>query len=381
LNRQPTRGTGNKERSWRVRPELAINAGIWTLVGTIYTAQSIVVYLEVGAPPQVAWAAWAALGDAYPWLLLTPILYRLARRFPWNRKNILTTLVAHAATVAACGMVYYSINAAMWWGYGRLSQDPSLRVRSFGAQLRYQMAYRVRSFYLPVMTVLAVSHAVHVSRRSKKREIDTVRLESQLNQAQLQNLKMQLHPHFLFNTLHTISALVDVDPRRAESMIARLSEMLRLSLSTAGDQRVRLRKELEMLEIYLDIQKLRYGDRLDVDLVIDPSTLDVMVPSLLLQPLAENAIKHGIANQEDQGQIRIASVIRDNLLSISVLNDGPAVPENGLEGLELGTGLTVTLERLTHMYGDNYLFTLENSPDGKVRTLVELPLETGYVEN
>jgi LytS/YehU family sensor histidine kinase len=301
------------------------------------------------------------------------MLFRLAHRFPWNRSGLVRTIVAHVVAILVCAVVYYAVNTTLWWGYGALAQDSGIGMDSFWAQLKYQVAYRVRSFYLPMLTVLAVSHAVHLSRRSKQRELRTIRLESQLTQAQLQNLKMQLHPHFLFNTLHAISALIKEDPDRAEEMIARLSELLRASLSTASDQRVRLVDEIEILEIYLDIQKTRFGDRLRVTIELDPETLETKVPSLLLQPLVENAIKHGITNLEGPGCIHIHSESEGSRLVLEVRNDGPPMPASGIDELRLGTGLGITLERLEHLYGSDFRFSLANAPEAGVTVRVELP--------
>ena len=197
------------------------------------------------------------------------------------------------------------------------------------------------------------------------------RLEARLTEAQLQSLKLQLHPHFLFNTLNTITALVHVDPHAAERMVAGLSELLRLSLRTAGEQEVPLSRELEMLEHYLRIQQVRFGDRLAVSIGIDPAARDALVPHFILQPLVENAIRHGIAPRAAPGHVQITASIADAMLRLRVRDDGVGVPFGA--AVADGVGLANTRSRLLSLYGPRHHFTAAGDAAGGFLVEIEIP--------
>jgi LytS/YehU family sensor histidine kinase len=203
-------------------------------------------------------------------------------------------------------------------------------------------------------------------RESRDRE----QLEVQLAQAQVQSLKLQLHPHFLFNTLNTITALIGQDPQGAERMVSGLSDLLRLSLRNASDQEVPLDRELEILEHYLNIQQIRFADRLSVRYDIDPQVRQAMVPNLLLQPLVENAIRHGIAPRAAPGTIVVAAHRVDDQLRILVEDDG--VGPGGSTSGE-GIGLRNTRARLERLYGPQHRLELTGGRDGGFAVRIEMP--------
>src|SRR6185369_4509061 len=197
-------------------------------------------------------------------------------------------------------------------------------------------------------------------REGREREIHAAALEAQLAQAQLQTLKMQLQPHFLFNTLNSISALNHEDPRAANRMIARLSELLRLTLENDGAQEVSLHQELDFLKRYLEIQQVRFGDRLKVHFDVAPETMDARVPNLLLQPLVENAIQHGLAPFSAPGEIHIHASRENGLLCLRIADSGPGLPASTPSGAPDGIGLANTRARLQQLYGDAHRFELRN---------------------
>ena len=203
------------------------------------------------------------------------------------------------------------------------------------------------------------------------RERKAARLETRLATAQLEVLKMQLQPHFLFNTLHAISALMYRDVESADRMVNRLSDFLRLTLDSSGVQEVTVKREMEYLDRYLEIEQVRFGDRLQVRREIDPDTLDLLVPNLALQPLSENAVRHGIAPRAAGGHIEITARRRGGSLEIEVRDDGP-----GAGSIREGVGIANTRARLTQLYGPHARLDLGNASSGGFRTSLILPAHT-----
>ena len=222
--------------------------------------------------------------------------------------------------------------------------------------------------------VLLVHYALKYYARYQEGRVRASQLETRLAQAQLQALKMQLQPHFLFNTLHSISTLVQEDPAAAEAMIARLSELLRLSLENNGVQQVPLSKELEFIESYLGIEQIRFEDRMQVRYDIDPETLDAQVPNLILQPLVENAIHHGIGG--GSGRIEIRSRHAEGKLILQVLDNGPGLGDpNASVQPGKGLGLANTRARLETLYGKAHDFVVRGASNGGVEAAILIPFE------
>jgi LytS/YehU family sensor histidine kinase len=217
-----------------------------------------------------------------------------------------------------------------------------------------------------------VAHAIVFSARERKRERMAAELERELTRAELDALKSKLHPHFLFNTLHSISALVHLDPDAADRMIARLSELLRQVLVHAATQEVPLSEELHGLRPYLEIEQVRFGDRLCVVENVDKDTLEAMVPHLVLQPLVENAVRHGIAPRAAPGRVTIAARREGDMLRLSVCDDGVGLRAGA--GAETGgLGIATTQARLRRLYGVHQALTLGPSPEGGVATSLMVP--------
>jgi sensor histidine kinase YesM len=191
---------------------------------------------------------------------------------------------------------------------------------------------------------------------------------------------MQLHPHFLFNTLNAISELIYKDPESADRMITDLSDLLRLSFENLELQEIPLKQELEFLEKYLEIELMRFHDRLSVNMEISPDTLGASVPNMILQPLVENAIKHGIAPRSSGGHIDIHTVRSNGHLEIEVSDDGLGVPFGDLENLPEGVGLTNTRRRLRHLYGDKHEFVLTSAEKGGLSINLTIPYKESELE-
>jgi sensor histidine kinase YesM len=223
--------------------------------------------------------------------------------------------------------------------------------------------------------VLGIGYAFNYYHKYREREFRASQLEAQLAQAQLQALKMQLHPHFLFNTLNGIAGLVrDNRNSVAVNMIVGLSELLRHTLENAGKQEVALREELEFLELYLDIQQMRFSDRLSVEMEISPEILDARVPNLILQPLVENAIGHGVASRASSGRIGVSARRDNGFLELKVYDDGPGLKPGWQLEKSGGIGLSNTRARLEQLYGGSYRFDVHNRNGGGVEALLMLPL-------
>jgi LytS/YehU family sensor histidine kinase len=221
-------------------------------------------------------------------------------------------------------------------------------------------------------TTLVVAHAIYYYRGLRAGEAKTAKLSAQLAQAQLQALKMQIHPHFLFNTLNSISALLHKDVEAADRMIARLGDFLRLTLKRSNAETVDFEQELEFLRCYLDIEHIRFQDRLTVEMDIEPQTLTIPVPNLILQPIVENAVRHGIAKQTEPGRITIRARQQSNRLIMQVEDNGPGLKPTS-NGSVSGIGLTNTRARLEQCYGDDFSFQIVNSNGRGVTVTVNIP--------
>jgi LytS/YehU family sensor histidine kinase len=222
-------------------------------------------------------------------------------------------------------------------------------------------------------TMDGLSQAQAYYRKFREREMRALLLESRLAQAQLQILKMQLQPHFLFNTLNAISSLMHQDVELADQMLARLAQLLRTTLESAGTQVVSLKQELEFIELYLEIEKARFGPRLIVHMDADPDTMDAYVPNLILQPLVENAVRHGISPRPEAGHIEIRTRRENGTLRVDVMDDGPGLTHNGEPRPRQGVGLANTRARLRQLYGDTHEFRLANRASGGVAVTLWLP--------
>jgi sensor histidine kinase YesM len=218
--------------------------------------------------------------------------------------------------------------------------------------------------------LVATLHAMLLEHHLRRRRLQALRLHTQLSTARLEALKAQLHPHFLFNTLHTISELIHSDPDAADSMVVRLADLLRLSIDTSVDHEIRLQQELSVLESYVALNRMRYGERLAVAVDVDRELLDVLVPPLLLQPLVENALRHGLEPRRSGGNVRVSATARGPRLTLSVADDGVGLPPRFVEGV----GFRNTRTRLGELYGEDYTFAVTAPPGGGTEARIDLPL-------
>lgn len=311
----------------------------------------------------------ALLGElcyAYVWFLLTPVILMVARRWPIRSESWAKATFIHFLTGAAMGAfskALYDIIKPLVFN----EEVPGL------ATIARTMFLSVDFGTLNYALIILFYHARDYYARFEESRIRAARLEAQLANAQLQALKMQLHPHFLFNTLHAISELVHEDPSAAESMITRLSDFLRLTLDHVGIPEVTLREEVDFVKRYLEIEKMRFEDRLKIDFDVDHQALEARVPNLILQPLVENALKHGLSRRPEAGALRIGVRRHNGMLCMKVFDNGPGVNPEDRKQFRKGLGLTNTRERLKRLYEENYLMALLNPPAGGFEVTIHIP--------
>jgi two-component system, LytTR family, sensor kinase len=236
----------------------------------------------------------------------------------------------------------------------------------------YNLTSDIFSYYFPIVLI---AQAVWYARQSRERELRAFELEAQLAKSRLQTLKSQLQPHFLFNTLHSISALMLTDVHAADKMMTRLSDLLRMSLENTGVQETSLSRELEFVAGYLEIEKLRFEERLEVVFDIAPDALDARVPHLLLQPLVENSVRHGISRRSTAGEIVISARHDGQSLYLRVSDNGPGLRESSQPHNKTGFGLLTTRERLQTLYGDAQKLEIRSLPGCGVEVSVRLPFQ------
>jgi two-component sensor histidine kinase len=347
--------------------------GFWLFFGLLNASQLYVgLRIENFPVPLAGMFAWELTGWG-AWACLTPVVLWLGRRFPLERSTWARGLLVHLPACLAIAVAHIAFLIYL-----------TLIFRPFGAESRPRPFWEMfigratSQFHIELLiygATLGLGYAVSYYGRFREREVRARALEAQLAQAQLQALKMQLHPHFLFNTLNGIAGLVrDNKNRAAVDMLAGLSDLLRYTLENAGLQEVPLKEELEFLELYLGIQQMRFPDRLRVRLDVAPDTLDALVPNLILQPLVENAIRHGVSQRASGGTVGVEAARNDGRLLIKIYDDGPGLKPHGEDGASAeGVGLSNTRARLARLYGERQRFTLSGRQGGGVEATLVIP--------
>jgi len=344
----------------------------WTAVGLFFSTQ---IYLLINVVEGHAFsftkAMRSTLPDWYIWAFLAIPIMRLARRYPLEAKTWRESLWIHIPASAGFAIFHIALAVTALVLFELLDGISESWYEKFEFNFIWYFHYDVLTYW----AILGFAHAIQYYRSFQEKRVAAVQLQAQLSQAQLQALKMQLHPHFLFNTLNSISSLLQrsasehADIQTAKKMIVRLADFLRLTLQNSGAQEVDVQQELEFLRCYLEIEKVRFQDRLTVHLDIDPKTLHMKIPNLILQPIVENAIQHGIATRSSHGVVQIVTARVDGRLQVRITDNGPGLPDN----FQAGIGLTNTKARLRESFGDRYRFSLENSTKGGVEVLMEIP--------
>jgi signal transduction histidine kinase len=311
----------------------------------------------------------------YLWAAFTPAIVWLSQHYRFEMQGLSRAVLVHIPSVVLFSFGHIAAMAGVqWWiatakGYA----FPWWQEVQNGA-LQY-FDWEMMTYW----AIVGISHAVLYYRESRDRAVRSSQLETRLVEAQLKTLQQQLHPHFLFNTLHAISALMHRDVEAADRTLMRLSDLLRLTLENLGQQEVTLQSELEFLSKYVQIEQTRFGDRLVVQFDVEPSALDAQVPHLILQPLVENAIKHGVAKRAGPGHIAISARRDGDKLHLEVRDDGVGLSEDALTALQKGIGVSTTRARLQHLFGAEYRFEFHRQPAG-LAVVIALPWHTGEAQ-
>jgi len=320
--------------------------------------------LEDGAASPRALLPLLGLNLVYWYIpaLMAPTIMAVALRYQLGRVHWVKQVLVHVTGVFVYSVLHTAVLLTFRWVLFQEARPPMFPTFWNFAWLMYlrQLDWLLMTY----LFLVGLAHALAYRRESESRALDAARLETRLVEAQLQALQRQLHPHFLFNTLNTISGLMRTNLNAADQMIDRLGDLLRMTLHTSGTQEVALKRELDVLQKYLEIEQTRFGPRLQVTMEIDPETLDAQVPNLLLQPLVENAVRHGIVPHLRPGWIAIHAAREGERLKIDISDSGAGLPPDRLMALNRGVGLDNTRARLEHLYPSAHEFSFANLDNG-----------------
>lgn len=346
-----------------------IIAGIWFFLGLIYSGQSFFYSLSVGREYVWQRSIFHSFVFCLQWGLLTPLVLSLTERFRLDAVRFRRNISFHFFF----GLIIAFLQQAVYVLITDFVDNGFTFTRSLTGYIPSVIGF-FEYGVLMYWAIVFFYHAAEYYRRYQQEEKQSSELRSQLAEAQLHSLKTQLQPHFLFNTLNAISVLVKKEPALAQKMIIRLSDLLRVSLERGNENEVPLSDEMKMLETYLEIEKVRFGERLSVTTQIEPETVSIRVPTFILQPLAENAIRHGIAQRSGKGWISVSSSLRDGLLSVSISDGGERPKKKKDVTSGLGVGLENSRQRLLQLYGNRSSLTLSENDRNGFTCIITIPV-------
>jgi two-component sensor histidine kinase len=352
----------------RSRPWLWIFS-FWLAFGLVDAMQTVLIMHAEGMHHAWLKLFFVTTISWLPWAFATPLVMDLGRLFPPTKIRPSLGWLAHLAACAAIGLAFSAWYAALHWFFNPYANPgpptPFLHIlsdRFFNFILASMVLYAA---------ILAITYALDSRARLAWQQTETARLNEQLLKAQLDALRRQIEPHFLFNTLNSVAALVRENKNDAAiTMIAELSDFLRRVLADSSRHQVPLSEEMDFAQKYLDIQKVRFVDRLQLSVDVPENLLRAQVPTLILQPIVENAIKHGIAKRAQGGAIRIAASRSNGFLTLSVYNDGPSLSES-----KPGIGIANMRTRLESLYGEAFCLDMKNQQPGGVEVSVSVPFK------
>ena len=308
----------------------------------------------------------------YTWAILTLLIIPCLRQLPFDRGNLIKTIIILFFMGILFSLLHKYISMSI---YLCITQRRDVTFIGLPSHIHIKAIKGSFDSFIIYFLIVGVYYSIDYYKQYRTHKLRTAQLEGQLAQAHLNALKMQLQPHFLFNTLHAISALMEKDIKAARRMLARLSDLLRQTLDNIGVHEVTLKKEIEFLKSYLEIEQARFSDRLKIHFDIEDSTLDALVPNLILQPLVENAIKHGILPLTKGGDVYITSQKIGAQLKIIIRDNGVGVPSEKKKLFKEGLGLTNTRKRLQELYGDAHSFILNNGEEKGIVVTLVLPFK------
>jgi two-component system, LytTR family, sensor kinase len=320
-------------------------------------------------PPSIANRVGLGILDGMLAGLAMIVLVAVGERLPIERPHRLRNIILNASLALICSVVTLTVLYAAGHVVAPEVRTGSLIVFVFQSLTNMLFAF---------LTLAAIVQAAAYQRRYHDREVDALRLQAELSAARLESLRAKLHPHFLFNTLNGISGLIYTDPRTADALVLRLAQLLRATLDTVDDE-ISVRQELELLSAYLDIERVRFGDRLRVSIDAGRAAIDARIPPFLIQPLAENAIQHGIAPRATGGAITLRAFVRPDdrasTLVLELADDGVGIAHDAREGI----GLSITRQRLRTLYRGAGALTVAPRDGGGTVATIELPFAGAIV--
>jgi two-component system LytT family sensor kinase len=343
----------------------------YTGLGLFFFSQRYIVQLQYGRTSEwkitlAGWMVWS-----YCCFAVTPLILYMSGRFPLRQGGLKRSLGAHLCAAVANSFLLTGLYiAARNLILASLFPDRAPHFEPFPALAPKEIHQGLMIYSL----VVGIDQAIHYYFRYLERELQASTLETQLAQAQLDALRSQLHPHFLFNTLNSISVLIHKDAEAAERMLQQLSQLLRFTLSGTSHHLIPLRQELEILERYLAIEQIRFQDRLTIEIRVDEIAFEALVPQFFFQPLVENAIRHGIANRATGGVIAISAECKNGELHLEVRDNGSGVKQ-GTGHLIEGVGLSNTRARLQYLYGAQSALSVRNLETGGLMVAAALPFQ------
>jgi two-component system, LytTR family, sensor kinase len=363
---QPGLRAGRDNKPMHRLTRLRIIVLAWAGASVFFTA--VLELSEFGHKP-LGFALFSNAVHFAFWGLTLPLLGKCIRLLPLKRPNrirngaaclVLVALLAPAVSAAHWGFAFLT-----WFPYR--AGDPT-----FLAVLQHEVIGFLPNEVLIGIALATALEAWEVLKDLQAERVRSMDLERQLAISKLEALRMQLHPHFLFNTLHAVAGLTIEDPPTARRMVIALGDLLRSTLQDSGGQRRTLAEELELSDLYLGIEKLRLGDRLALNYEIEPAAARALVPQFLLQPLFENAIRHGVSRVTGPCEVRFSAVRKTNALEITIRNEGPK--RDAAQGLpRFGVGLTNTVDRLRIEYGHRHTFRYSDRPEGGAQVEITIP--------
>jgi two-component system, LytTR family, sensor kinase len=347
---------------------LALLLLVWSIPGLVSTTQVYVQELGTGGLGFARAAVWQ-MSSWWAWAALTPLVLHLLERFPLERGVWLRSAPVHLVAALGLAVPHLLVSAIA----GRAAGVAFYQAAPLGELVTRLYARHVHLDVVTYLAVLGAGAAWSYHRRLRDRELAAARLEARLVESELRALEMQLHPHFLFNTLNAIAVLVrKQDAERALATLTGLAELLRMTLSERGQRSVSLGREIELTRRYLEIEQTRLGDRLSISVDAPVDALGAEVPTLVLQPLVENAVRHGVAPRPAGGRVAVAAWRAGDRLRLEVSDDGVGLPD-GFSLDRAGVGLGNVRARLAQMYPGDHVLEIGDRPGGGVVVSIELP--------
>lgn len=344
----------------------------WLAVAVFFSAENVLVGVARHRPFNWQWDIYHEVVYWLIWAAFTPLILGAGRRWPLAPGTLPRAILPHLGVMAPLAPAQIvTTYTAHYLLLAAIGLRPATTLGAWLGGLGGGIVWGTFTAFLYYWVILGVHAAVVYQRMYQAQRVATAELEGQLAQARLEALRLQLHPHFLFNTLNAIAAYVGTDPDRARRMIARLGELLRRTLDDGAAPEVPLQRELDLLAPYLEIQRIRFGERLQVHVDVPAAARAALVPTLLLQPLVENAIEHGVSQRSAGGTVRLQAACVGDLVRLEITDDGPG-PDGGDDGI----GLANTRERLARLYGSTHRFTLGAAGATGTVVSIEIPLRT-----